>query len=171
MHLSPGLYNKQVSLIESKNLISLLLIFILAISFTTGILNIILSWSEGSLDIKMSMISAFEEFRSVFIPAWYPVNGCDGMLLLFKMREIKGHDSISPQDIIMSIFSVLIVNDFVKPFKSHIKDKDMVKYAKIFTVVIGICAAFAAITSSSISGLFSKAYAMAGLAESRSNAL
>ncbi|GAK60709.1 SSS sodium solute transporter superfamily [Candidatus Vecturithrix granuli] len=57
---------------------------------------------------------------------------------------------------------VLIVNDLIRPFHKKATDNDLVKYAKILTVIIGIFAAVAAIYASSILGLFSKAYAMAG---------
>lgn len=57
---------------------------------------------------------------------------------------------------------VLIVNDLIRPFHTKATDADLVKYAKILTVIIGIFAAGAAIFASSILSLFSKAYAMAG---------
>ncbi|MDY0094347.1 MAG: sodium:solute symporter family protein [Candidatus Vecturithrix sp.] len=57
---------------------------------------------------------------------------------------------------------VLIVNDLIRPFHTKATDADLVKYAKILTVIIGIFAAGAAIFANSILSLFSKAYAMAG---------
>lgn len=69
---------------------------------------------------------------------------------------------MSSADSNLNSASVLIVNDLIKPFKSKVTDRQLVNYAKILTVVIGVFAAAAAIYSSSILGLFSKAYAMAG---------
>ncbi len=69
---------------------------------------------------------------------------------------------MSSADSCLNSASVLIVNDLIRPFNKKATDTDLVKYAKILTVVIGVFAAGAAIYASSILGLFSKAYAMAG---------
>jgi SSS family solute:Na+ symporter len=69
---------------------------------------------------------------------------------------------MSSADSNLNSASVLIVNDLIKPFKPGATDKQLVNYAKILTVLIGVFAAIAAIFSSSILGLFSKAYSMAG---------
>ncbi|HYE82896.1 MAG TPA: sodium:solute symporter family protein [Clostridia bacterium] len=69
---------------------------------------------------------------------------------------------MSSADSNLNSASVLIVNDLIKPFNPNASDKQLVNYAKILTVIIGIFAAIAAIYSSSILGLFSKAYQMAG---------
>jgi SSS family solute:Na+ symporter len=69
---------------------------------------------------------------------------------------------MSSADSNLNSASVLIVNDLIKPFSPNSTDKQLVNYAKILTVVIGVFAAIAAIYSSSILGLFSKAYSMAG---------
>lgn len=69
---------------------------------------------------------------------------------------------MSSADSNLNSASVLVVNDLIKPFKEKTTDEELIKYAKILTVIIGIFAAVAAIYASSILGLFSKAYAMAG---------
>ncbi|HWR61668.1 MAG TPA: sodium:solute symporter family protein [Clostridia bacterium] len=69
---------------------------------------------------------------------------------------------MSSADSNLNSASVLIVNDLIKPFTPNMTDKQLVSYAKILTVVIGVFAAVAAIFSSSILGLFSRAYSMAG---------
>lgn len=79
--------------------------------------------------------------------------------MIFALVLVAG---MSSADSNLNSASVLIVNDLVKPFKSDATDKQLVKYAKILTVVIGVFAAVADIYSSSILSLFSKAYAMAG---------
>lgn len=56
----------------------------------------------------------------------------------------------------------LIVNDMVLPFKKDAKDQWLVRLSIILTVVVGLFAALAAIWASSIIGLFSKAYSLAG---------
>ncbi|WP_069997657.1 sodium:solute symporter family protein [Cellulosilyticum sp. I15G10I2] len=69
---------------------------------------------------------------------------------------------MSSADSNLNSASVLITNDLVKPFNSHLKDAQLVKCAKILTVIIGIFASLAAIYASSILDLFSRAYSMAG---------
>ncbi len=69
---------------------------------------------------------------------------------------------MSSADSNLNSASVLVVNDLIRPFRADSTDADLVRYAKIFTVIIGIFAAFAAIYASSILSLFSKAYQMAG---------
>ncbi|MDM8534181.1 sodium:solute symporter family protein [Clostridiaceae bacterium HSG29] len=69
---------------------------------------------------------------------------------------------MSSADSNLNSASVVVVNDLIRPFKPEATDQDLVKYAKILTVVIGIFAAFGAIYATSILQLFSKAYAMAG---------
>lgn len=69
---------------------------------------------------------------------------------------------MSSADSNLNSASILIVNDLIRPFKKDATDKDLVKYAKILTVVVGIFAAGAAVYAKSILSLFSKAYAMAG---------
>lgn len=79
--------------------------------------------------------------------------------MLFALILAAG---MSSADSNLNSASVLIVNDLIRPFHKNAKDEDLVKYAKILTVVIGIFAGGAAIYASSILSLFSKAYAMAG---------
>lgn len=69
---------------------------------------------------------------------------------------------MSSADSNLNSAAILIVNDLIRPFNKRATDEALVKYAKILTVIIGIFAAVAAIYASSILGLFSKAYAMAG---------
>lgn len=93
--------------------------------------------------------------------AWFMMNyvpiGIAAMIFALVLAA-----GMSSADSNLNSASVLIVNDLIKPFKPDATDKDLVKYAKILTVVIGIFAALGAIYASSILGLFSKAYSMAG---------
>lgn len=69
---------------------------------------------------------------------------------------------MSSADSNLNAASVLVTNDLIRPFKPDATDSELVRYAKILTVVIGLFAGLAAIFASSILGMFSKAYAMAG---------
>lgn len=68
---------------------------------------------------------------------------------------------MSSADSCLNSAAVLVVNDLIRPF-SHSTDRDLIRDAKIATVVIGIAASVAAIYASSIISLFSRAYSMAG---------
>ncbi|KKM10776.1 hypothetical protein SY88_11870 [Clostridiales bacterium PH28_bin88] len=69
--------------------------------------------------------------------------------------------AMSSADSNLNSAAVIIVNDLIRPFVKA-DDKQLVTYAKWLTVIVGIFAAIAAIYASSIIGLFSKAYTMAG---------
>ncbi len=69
---------------------------------------------------------------------------------------------MSSADSNLNSAAILITNDLIRPFKKDVTDEQLVKYATVLTVVIGIFAALAAIYAKTIIGLFSKAYAMAG---------
>jgi SSS family solute:Na+ symporter len=93
--------------------------------------------------------------------AWFMMNRIPVAVagMVFALVLAAG---MSSADSNLNSASVLIVNDLIKPFKSGATDNELVKYAKILTVVIGIFSALGAIYSSSILSLFSKAYSMAG---------
>ena len=68
---------------------------------------------------------------------------------------------MSSADSCLNSAAVLVVNDLVRPF-SRSSDRDLVKDAKIATVIIGVASSLAAIYASSVISLFAKAYSMAG---------
>lgn len=92
---------------------------------------------------------------------WFMMNYVPPIItaMIFALILAAG---MSSADSNLNSASVLIVNDLIKPFKPGATDKQLVSYAKILTILIGVFAAVAAIFSSSILGLFSKAYSMAG---------
>lgn len=93
--------------------------------------------------------------------AWFMMNRVPVAIagMIFALVLAAG---MSSADSDLNAASVLIVNDLIKPFKSEVTDEQLVKYAKIITALIGIFAALGAIFASSILGLFSRAYSMAG---------
>jgi SSS family solute:Na+ symporter len=70
--------------------------------------------------------------------------------------------AMSSADSNLNSAAVIIVNDLIRPFAPQFNDKQLVRWAQYITIVVGIFATLAAIYSSSIIGLFSKAYTMAG---------
>ncbi|TCO71456.1 sodium:solute symporter family protein [Marinisporobacter balticus] len=92
---------------------------------------------------------------------WFMMNyvpiGISAMIFVLILAA-----GMSSADSNLNSASILIVNDLIKPFNKEATDAQLVKYAKSLTVLIGIFSAVAAIYASSILGLFSKAYAMAG---------
>ena len=69
---------------------------------------------------------------------------------------------MSSADSCLNSAAVLVVNDLIRPFAPKVKDKKLVWYAKVATVVIGVASSVCAIYASSIISLFSRAYSMAG---------
>jgi len=70
--------------------------------------------------------------------------------------------AMSSADSNLNAASVILVNDLIRPFAPDKTDQELVNYAKVLTIIVGVFASLAAIYSSSIIGLFSKAYTMAG---------
>lgn len=69
---------------------------------------------------------------------------------------------MSSADSNLNSAAVLVVNDLIKPFRPDLDDKALVKAATWLTVIIGIFSCYAALKATTILGLFSRAYAMAG---------
>jgi SSS family solute:Na+ symporter len=69
---------------------------------------------------------------------------------------------MSSADSNLNSAATLIVNDLVLPLKKDATDQELVRYVTIATVVVGIFAALAALYATTIIGLFSKAYSIAG---------
>lgn len=58
--------------------------------------------------------------------------------------------------------TVILVNDFIKVFSPSMEDREMVRWGKIMTIVVGAFGALAAMYASTIIGLFSQAYTLLG---------
>ena len=69
---------------------------------------------------------------------------------------------MSSADSCLNSAAILVVNDVIRPFRPERPDKQLIRDAKIWTVVIGVISSVCAIYASSIISLFSRAYAMAG---------
>lgn len=91
-----------------------------------------------------------------FLNSYVPI-GIGAMIFALMLAA-----GMSSADSNLNSASILITNDLIKPFKEDATDEELIKYAKILTVIIGLFASLGAIFASSILDLFSKAYAMAG---------
>ena len=69
---------------------------------------------------------------------------------------------MSSADSCLNSAAVLLVNDVVRPLKPDRSDSELVKDARIWTVVIGLASSVCAIFASNILSLFARAYSMAG---------
>ncbi|MFZ7102803.1 MAG: sodium:solute symporter family protein [Peptococcaceae bacterium] len=105
-----------------------------------------------TMNPNLSPDDAMPWMMMTYMPVWLSA-------MIFTLILAAG---MSSADSNLNSAAVLIVNDLVKPFRPDLKDKDLVKLATWFTVIIGVFACVAALTASSILGLFSKAYAMTG---------
>ncbi len=123
------------------------IIAILAVMLTAFVGMIIFTMNQG-----LEPDSAMPWFMMNYVP---PVIAA----MIFALVLAAG---MSSADSNLNSAAILVVNDLIKPFKTEATDKDLVRYAKILTVVVGVFAAVAAIYASSILSLFSAAYQMAG---------
>ncbi|PAB59784.1 sodium:solute symporter family protein [Anaeromicrobium sediminis] len=105
-----------------------------------------------TLNQNLSPDDAMPWFMLNYVPVWISA-------MIFVLILAAG---MSSADSSLNSAAVLIVNDIIRPFKEKASDDDLVKYAKILTICIGVFSALAGIYASSILGLFSKAYAIAG---------
>jgi SSS family solute:Na+ symporter len=69
---------------------------------------------------------------------------------------------MSSADSNLNSAAILMVNDLIKPFRPDLDDRQLVRLATWLTVGIGVFACYVAVQSSTILGLFSRAYAMTG---------
>ncbi len=123
-------------------------IIAIVMTMMTAIVGMIILTMNQSLDANSAMSWFMMNKVPLFISA-----------TIFMLILAAG---MSSADSNLNSASVLVTNDLIKPFAKNITDKELVKYAKILTVVIGVFAALGAIYASSILSLFSKAYTMAG---------
>ena len=121
-----------------------------------AIIMVMLTALVGMVILTMNQGLNPDDAMPWFMMNYVPV-GISAMIFALVLAA-----GMSSADSNLNSASILVVNDLIKPFKEDTSDADLVKYAKIFTVVIGLFSGFAAIYASSILGLFSKAYAMAG---------
>ncbi|MDD3022046.1 MAG: sodium:solute symporter family protein [Alphaproteobacteria bacterium] len=120
----------------------------IAMTMGTAIVGLIIMTMNQELDANSAM-------------PWFMMNICPpiiaiGIFMLILCAAMSSADSN------LNSAAVLIVNDLIRPFFPEKTDKQLVQYAKIATVGVGIFSCAAAIYASSIIALFSRAYSMAG---------
>jgi SSS family solute:Na+ symporter len=81
------------------------------------------------------------------------------VLILFTLVFVA---AISSAASLLHSASVIIVNDLVRPFVPDKREDELVKYARLFVILVGIFSVAAALWANSLIGLFSLAYTMAG---------
>ncbi|MBA1334411.1 MAG: putative sodium-solute symporter [Firmicutes bacterium] len=121
-----------------------------------AIIMVMLTAFVGMVVLTMNQGLKPDDAMPWFMMNYVPV-GVSAMIFALVLAA-----GMSSADSNLNSASILVVNDLIKPFNPQLSDEQLVKYAKYLTVVIGIFAALAAIYASSILGLFSRAYAMAG---------
>ncbi|HCL90606.1 MAG TPA: sodium:solute symporter [Candidatus Atribacteria bacterium] len=121
-----------------------------------AIVMVMLTALVGMVILTMKPDLAGDQAMPWFMLNYVPV-GISAMIFVLILAA-----GMSSADSNLNSAAILVVNDIIRPLKPNATDKELVKYATIFTVVIGIFAALAAIYAKSIIDLFSKAYAMAG---------
>lgn len=92
---------------------------------------------------------------------WFMMNQVPGILAagIFILILAAG---MSSADSCLNSAAVLVVNDVVHPLRPRENDRQLVRDARIWTVVIGVISSVCAIYADSIISMFSRAYSMAG---------
>lgn len=91
---------------------------------------------------------------------WFMMN-CMPPILCAAVFVLVLCAGMSTADSCLNSSAVLIVNDLVRPF-SKADDRDLIRDAKIVTVIIGVISCICGIYASTVLSLLSKAYALAG---------
>ena len=128
----------------------------LLISGTVSLIMVLLTCVVGliilTLKPGLKPDDALPWLLTNYMPVWLSA-------MVFTMILAAG---MSSADSNLNSAAVLMVNDLIKPFRPDLDDKALVKLATWLTVGIGVFACYVAIQSSTILGLFSRAYAMTG---------
>lgn len=123
-------------------------IICIIMTMCTAVVGLIIMTMNQGLDAN----SAMPWFMKNVCP---PIIAC-GVFMLILCAGMSSADSN------LNSAAVLIVNDLIRPFHPEKTDAELVKYAKIATVLVGVFACGSAIFATSIISLFSRAYSMAG---------
>lgn len=91
---------------------------------------------------------------------WFMMN-CMPPLLCAAIFVLVLCAGMSTADTCLNSAAVLIVNDMIRPF-SRQTDRDLIRDAKIATVVIGVLSCLCGVYASTILSLLSRAYSIAG---------
>lgn len=123
---------------------------IVAIVFTvlTTLVGLVAKVQNPGLEASQAMPWMIMNQMSVF-----------STLLLFTLVFVA---AISSAASLLHSASVIIVNDLIRPFVPHKADRELVSYARLLVILVGIFSVTAALWADSIIGLFSLAYTMAG---------
>ncbi|HWP50846.1 MAG TPA: sodium:solute symporter family protein [Clostridia bacterium] len=125
----------------------------------SGIICIVMTM--GTAMVGLVIMTMNQDLNANSAMPWFMMNVCPpaiaiGVFMLILCAAMSSADSN------LNSAAVLIVNDLIRPFHPEKTDGQLIKYAKIATVVVGVFACGGAIYASSIISLFSRAYSMAG---------
>lgn len=125
----------------------------------SGIICIIMTMCTAMVGLVIMTMNQGLDANSAM--PWFMMNVCPPIIAIgiFMLILCAG---MSSADSNLNSAAILIVNDLIRPFYPEKTDEQLVHYAKIATVVVGIFACGSAIYASSIISLFSRAYSMAG---------
>ena len=92
---------------------------------------------------------------------WFMMN-CMPPILCAAIFVLVLCAGMSTADSCLNSSAVLIVNDVIQPFAKK-NDQELVRYAKICTIIIGVASCFCGIYAQTVLSLLSKAYTIAGV--------
>lgn len=125
----------------------------------SGLISI--AMTMGTAIVGLIIMTMNQDLNANSAMPWFMMNVCPpaisvGIFMLILCAAMSSADSN------LNSAAVLIVNDLIRPFHPEKTDEQLVKYAKVATIIVGIFACGGAIYASSIISLFSRAYSMAG---------
>lgn len=123
-------------------------IICLAFVLMTAMVGLIIMTYNQELDANTAM-------------PWFMMN-CMPKALCAAIFVLVLCAGMSTADSCLNSSAVLIVNDVIHPFQNQ-TDKQMVRSAKVVTVIVGVASCFCGIYAQTVLSLLSKAYTIAGV--------
>ncbi len=124
----------------------LICLFIVTLTAFAGL--VVMTYNQG-LDANSAM-------------PWFMMN-CMPPVLCAAIFVLVLCAGMSTADSTLNSAAILVVNDVIHPFCPRQTDRQMVKQAKIVTLIIGVISCFCGIYAQTILSLLSKAYTIAGV--------
>lgn len=124
----------------------------------SGIICVIMTMLTAMVGLVIMTLN--QDLNAGSAMPWFMMN-CTPPLIAAGIFTLILCAGMSSADSCLNSAAVLVVNDIIRPFGKR-TDRELVKDAKIATIIIGIASSVAAIYASSIISLFSRAYSMAG---------
>lgn len=125
----------------------------------SGIIAVLMTM--GTAMVGLIVMTLKQDLASGDVIPWFMLNRLPLFVsaMIFVLILAAG---MSSADSNLNSAAVLVTNDFIRPFKKNVTDEELVKWAKLLTLILGVVGAFCSIYAATIMSMFSKAYTLAG---------